>query len=190
MQNSLNSKPQMVAALALLALGLTGCFRVSSDAGALRDSVMKSAAVEWDEQIEIGVGAITLNLARAGLGLVDLEPDARTALHAVRAAEMGVYTLRDPRKQIKKTALLTAADKAMARRGWDRLVGVVNQREVVAVYVRHDVRSTRNVKVCLVALNGEKLVVVSIRSNLEPLMEIAWNRSEWRRNERLPIRLY
>src|SRR5262245_24367343 len=79
-----------IAALcaASLCLGLTGCFRVSSDAQALRDSVMKSASCKWDEQIEIGVGALTLGLARAGLSFVDLDPEARAILSAVRGAEV------------------------------------------------------------------------------------------------------
>ena len=173
--------------LALLSVGLTGCFKVSSDVGALRDSVMKSAAAQWDEKIEIGVGPITLYLARAGLAFVDLDPEARTALHAVRGAEVGVYKMREGHEQLKRAVILSAADKAMARRGWDRIVGVMNQGEFVAIYVRHDVRSTRNVRVCLLTLSGEGMVVASARSNLEPLMEMAFKRAEWRQKGRAPI---
>ena len=173
--------------LALLSVGLTGCFKVSSDVGALRDSVMKSAAAQWDEKIEIGVGPITLYLARAGLAFVDLDPEARTALHAVRGAEVGVYKLRAGHKELKRAVILSVADKAMARRGWDRIVGVMNQGEFVAIYVPHDARSTRNVRVCLLTLNGEEMVVASARSNLEPLMEMAFKRAEWRQKGRAPI---
>src|SRR2546421_889756 len=173
--------------LALLSVGLTGCFKVGSDVGALRDSVMKSTAARWDEKIEIGVGPITLYLARAGLAFVDLEPEARTALHAVRGAEVGVYKLREGHKELKRAVILSAADKAMASRGWDRIVGVLNQGEFVAIYVRHDLRSTRNVRVCLLTLSGEGMVVASARSNLEPLMEIAFKRAEWRQKGRAPI---
>ena len=172
---------------ALLSVGLTGCFKVSSDVGALRDSVMKSAAAQWDEKIEIGVGPITLYLARAGLAFVDLDPEARTALHAVRGAEVGVYKMREGHEQLKRAVILSAADKAMARRGWDRIVGVMNQGEFVAIYVRHDVRSTRNVRVCLLTLSGEGMVVASARSNLEPLVEMAFKRAEWRQKGRAPI---
>jgi len=177
-----NSMSHMAVALALLSVGLTGCFRVSSDVGALRDSVMKSAAAEWDQQIEFGVGAITLNLARAGLAFVSLDPEARAALDAVRGAEVGIYKLRDGHGRLKHGALLSAADKAMAGRGWDRVVGVANRHELVAIYVPRDVRSARKVKVCLLTLNHEELVVASARSNLEPLMEIAFNRAEWYHN--------
>ena len=170
-------------AVALVSIGLTGCFRVSSDVGALRDSVMKAAPAEWEEQIEIGVGPLTLNLARAGLAFVDLEPEARTAFQAVRSAEVGVYKLRGARQQLNQAAMLSAADKTMAGRGWDRMVGVMDRRELVAIYVPAQVRSTRNMKVCLVAVNGRELIVASARSNLEPLMELAWNRANLRNRD-------
>ena len=168
----------MVIALALVSVGASGCFKVSSDAGALRDSVIKSSAAEWDQEIEIGVGAIALTLARTGLAFVDLEPEARAALRAVRSAEVGVYKRRGGHKPLKNTAILRAADRVMNDRGWERIIGVMNRRELVAIYVRGDVRSTRNVKVCLVTVNDHELVVASARSNLEPLMAVAFNRAE------------
>jgi hypothetical protein len=176
-------KMGIALAVAIVSIGLTGCFKVSTDVGALRDSVMKAAHAEREERIEIGVGPLTLNLARAGLAFVDLEPEARTALHAVRSAELGVYKLRNERQQLDHAAMLSAADKTMTDRGWDRVVGVMNRRELVAIYVPAQVRSTRNLKVCLVALNGPELVVASARSNLEPLMEMAWNRANLRHRD-------
>ena len=169
-------KLQIACIVGLTTIGLTGCFRVSSDVGALRDSVMKAANAEREERIEIGVGALTLHLARAGLAFVDLDPDARTALHAVRSAEVGVYKLRNKRHPPNPAAMLSAADETMAGRGWDRVVGVLNRHELVAIYVPGNVRSTRNLKVCLVTVNGREMIVASARSNLEPIMELARNR--------------
>jgi len=171
------AKLQIACVVGLVTGCLTGCFKVSTDMGALRDSVMKAAHAEREERIEFGVGPLTLNLARAGLAFVDLEPEARTALHAVRSAEVGVYKLRNERQQLNHAAMLSAADSTMADRGWDRVVGVMNRRELVAIYVPLQVRSTRNLKVCLVTVNGQELIVASARSNLEPLMEMAWNRA-------------
>ncbi len=175
MKKPQSSKFQIAAALALLLVGVTGCFRVSSDVGALRDSVIKSAGAQWDQQIEFGVGAMTLTVARAGLAFVDLEPEARAALQAARGAEVGVYKRRRAQGILRGGVILRAADQAMAGRGWDRIVGVTNGRELVAVYAPQAVRSTRNVKVCVLVLTPEELVVASARSNLEPLMEIAFN---------------
>ena len=183
------AKLQIACAVGLVTSCLTGCFKVSSDVGALRDCVMKVAPAEWEEEIEIGVGPLTLNLARAGLAFVALEPEARSALHAVRSAAVGVYKLRSGHQQPNLVAMLSAADKTMAGRGWDRVVGVMDRRELVAVYVPAQVRSTRNVKVCLVTVNGEELVVASARSNLEPLMALAWNRAGRHQVDLSPLRL-
>jgi hypothetical protein len=147
---------------------------------------MKSAGAEWDAQIEIGVGAFTLGAARAGLAWVDLEPEARTALHAVRSADVGVYKRHGARAPLKPGAIFSAADKAMGSRGWERIVGVSNQRELVAIYVPSKAASARNVKFCLVTVTGEELVVASARSNLEPVLELALNRPEWSRKSRSP----
>ena len=187
MKKPKNSMFQTAAALALLLVSMTGCFRVGSDVGALRDSVIKSAAAQWDQQIEFGVGAMTLTAARAGLAFVDLEPEARTALQAARGAEVGVYKRRGAKGQLRGGAILLAADKAMTERGWDRIVGVTHGRELVAVYAPQDVRSTRNVKVCVLVLNPEEMVVASARSNLEPLMEMAFNHAVRHRVGRSPL---
>ena len=166
-------------AIALVSIGLTGCFKVSSDVRALRDCVMKAAPAEWEEEIEIGVGPLTLNLARAGLAFVDLEPEARSALHAVRSAEAGVYKLRSDRQQLSLAAMLSAADKTMAGRGWDRVVGVMHRRELVAVYVPGQVRSTRNVKIWF----ARRQAISRSWSLLPP--EAIWNHSwKWPGAER------
>ncbi len=72
---------------------LPGFFHIGRDAAALRDSLLKTAtrAGEWSKHIEVNLGAITLDLVRVGLALVPMEPDARTALRAVRAAEVSFY---------------------------------------------------------------------------------------------------
>jgi len=181
--------PGIPIAAALLSFGLCGCFRVSSDLAVLRDSVIKSAPREWDEQIELGVGVMTLSLARAGLSFVALDPDARAALHAVHSAEVGVYKRHGVHSKLPLARALSDADKAMARRGWDRVVAVLNPGELVAIYVSADVRSAKNVKVCLVTLSGDDLVVASTRSNLEPLMAIAFDRAEGHHKNPWPIHL-
>lgn len=149
---------------------------MSSDAEALRNSLMKSAAVEWEQQIEIGLGALTLNLARAGLSFVDLDCNARAALDAVRGADVGIYRLKHAPRSLDHAVLLSSADVAMAGRGWDRFVTVANRHEMVAVYVPKEVRSARNVKVCLVVLDSRQMVVASARSDLDPLLKIAFDR--------------
>jgi hypothetical protein len=153
---------------------LTGCFKMSSDASALRDTVMKASAGKWDQEIEFGVGALAFKLAHAGLALVDLDPELRAALTAAHSADVGVYRLRDPRKNVDFTAAMSGADKAMTQRGWSRMVTVFKPHEWVAIYVPSDEGSLSDFKVCLVVLNDRELVVAAARSNLQPLMDVAF----------------
>lgn len=166
---------------ALLAIGLTSCVRLSHHAAALRNSLMKSDAAPWERKIEIRAGWFTLRLARVGLAFVNLDSDLRAALGAIRGAEVGVYRLKDGRDPLNRVAMLQAADEAMARQGWERLVGVVNRRELVAAYTPRKARFGRSVEVCVVALEGRELVVASARSDLQPLLSIALNRPDWPR---------
>jgi hypothetical protein len=173
-------RPFGVALLALSCLCLTGCFRVSSDLRALRDGLMKPASADWEENIEVGVGALTLGVARAGLSFVDLPPEARAALDAARGAEVGVYRLHNNGKRVNRAAMLAQADKAMDKAGWDRMVTVMNDHELVVIYVPDTMGSIRNIKVCVVVFDGQQLVLASARSNVEPLLNLALNRPEFR----------
>ncbi len=179
-------KPGIPLLLALFSFGLTGCSNMGRDAEALRDSLMNTAAAQWDKEVEIGVGAITLSLARAGLSFVDLDADARAALDAVRGAEVGVYRLQSGRRRLAPPAPPAAAEEPMTARGWDRLVIVLGRHELVAIYVPKEIKSPRHMKVCLAVLNEQELVVVSAESNLEPLLEMASRHSERFPHARLP----
>ncbi len=160
---------------------LPGFFHIGRDAAALRNSLLKTAtrAGEWSKHIEVNVGAVTLELVRAGLALVPMEPDARTALRAVRAAEVSFFQRRHVRTRLDQATMLQDADAAMTSRGWDRVVGVRDGEALVAVYVPKKLSSSRDVRFCVAVVDPETLVVAAGRSNLEPLMEIAERRVEW-----------
>lgn len=195
--NSLSSRPArprwswwvipfalIVAGLALISFAcysLPGFFQIGRDAAALRNSLLKTAtrAGEWNLHVEVNVGAIALQLARAGLAFVPMEPDARTALRAVRAVEVSFYQRHHVRARLDQATMLRDADAAMTSRGWDRVVGVCNGEELVAVYVPKRLPSPRDVRFYVAVVDPEIFVVAAGRSNLEPLMEIAERRADW-----------
>jgi hypothetical protein len=163
----------VLAAVLVTAYAVTGYVRLSRDTGALRDSLMKSTAAAWNKQIEVNVGSLTLGLVRFGFSFVDLDPEARLALESCRGAEVGVYHLQEGQVPLRCTPMLSAADQAMTARGWERVVGVLHPSELVAVYVPRNMNSAKDVRVCVLVLNREDMVVVSGRSNLEPLLQLA-----------------
>ena len=117
--------------------------------------------------------AFALSAVRAGLSFVKLDAGARAALQSVRGAEVGVYQLPSGAKPPDRAAMLAAADAAMAGRGWDRVVGVMDGRDLVAVYLPDEIASARRMKCCVMVFDGREMVVVSARANLEPLLEYA-----------------
>jgi len=173
----------LVLGLALLPFGvimlaMKSYASMGGDARAVRNTVLKASAAEWSPTIELGVGGGTLGLARLGLAFVGLPKEARAVVNAVRGAEVGVYRLA--RGSVDRAGLLNTTDQGMSERGWERVVGVLSGRELVAVYLPSDLRSGRDVRLCVMVLDGEELVVVAARGNLEPLLKLA--QSELDRN--------
>jgi hypothetical protein len=160
------------ALLVLAAIGLIGIFHLSSESAILRQTVMNGVPGEWDKRIALRVGWITTSLVRCGSRFIHMPPEPRAALDAVRGGEVGVYHLREEPQSVDRGRILSQADRAMARRGWTRAVGVVQEHQLVAVYLPKSGISSKRVRACVAVLDGRDLVIVSARGNLEPLMGI------------------
>jgi hypothetical protein len=179
----------VVVVFAAAGIWVMSSLRLGGDARALRNAVFASAAARWDRKIEINAGTFTVNLARTGLQFAHLDSEARTALEALRAGEVGVYQFKGGRDQMDRAALFAAADRAMEKRGWQRLVGVMKGTEMVVVYVSKKTSSPEDLKVCFAVTDGEHLVIGSARADLEPLARLAGEQIESRLDHRAPVRL-
>ena len=60
--------------------------------------------------------------------------------------------------------------------GLERIVGVAQGRQFVAVYMPRNLRSAKRMECCVAVLNEQDLVVTSARGNLEPLLALATQR--------------
>jgi hypothetical protein len=156
----------------LLAVVVANCFRLSSDTRALRNELIASSGGEWQQQIALNAGYLTLGAVRAGLSCFPLNPGARAALQSVRSAGVGVYQLPAGTPAPDRAAMLAAADSAMTARGWERVVGVMDVKDLVAVYLPKNV-SVRRLKCCVMVFDGQEMVLVSAQGNLEPLLKYA-----------------
>ncbi len=159
--------------LALLAAGVASCFRLSSDARALRNGLIKASGVEWRQQIAVNAGYLTLGAVRAGLSFVKLDPGARAALKSVRTAGVGVYQLPSGAPRPDRAAMLAAADSTMTARGWERVVGVLDGKDLVAIYLPGKSVSVHHLKCCVMVFDGKEMVLVSVQGNPEPLLTYA-----------------
>jgi hypothetical protein len=189
-QSRFRFSPQYLALFILLCLpvlcviGVTGYFRLGSETKALRQAMMGATPNQWEKQVAVNVGSLTLGLIRAGTRFLDLPPEARAALSALRGANVGVYQLQSDRFSGDRLAILAQADRAMKARGWERVVGVVEREELVAIYLPRKGGSTGSIRCCLGVLDDRHLVIVSARGNLDPLIDVLGGRLD------LPERLH
>lgn len=153
-------------------IGVTGFFRLSSETTALRASFMKSVPGVWDTKIALRVGWFTTGVARIGARVFDLPSEPRAALAALHGAEVGIYQLGRKAETLEPQAALKTVDDAMRRQGWDRIVGVAEGQDLVAVYFPRRKVSPRGAKCCVLVFQGRELIVGSLRGNLEPLMTL------------------
>jgi hypothetical protein len=159
-----------VFAVLTAAAGVLSMLRPSPEVATLRDCVMASAEVE--REVEASVGPLIFGALRASLNFVELEPEVRPALGAVRSASVGVYRVT---QSLNRAALIDAVDEAMTRRGWERMVGVLEGNETVLVYAPARIPSTRNLRLSVLVLDGEQLVLASVRGNPEPIAKLVLN---------------
>jgi hypothetical protein len=169
MTTSWPTSPVLVLTAAL-SLGITGCFKPSGDARALRDSLAKAADTTWESEIELGLGTLTFALVRGGAALFEAPEEARAALSAVRGVEVGVYRLQPGEPVAPAAKLLRAADRTMSDRGWDRLVGVIEGNQTVAVYVPRELEPGDQVRALVAVVEGREMVIAGVRGRPEPLL--------------------
>jgi hypothetical protein len=152
-------------------VGVWSMLQASTEVATMRDSFLDSTAAHSTKEIEFSVGPVVFGMIRSGLNFVELEPEVRSALGAVRGTSVGVYRL--DRSGWDRSEMLAAVDEAMSRRGWERLVAVLENQECVLAYVPARIPSPRDLRLSVLVLDGDQLVVTSARVNPEPVIELA-----------------
>jgi hypothetical protein len=153
------------------AVGVWSMLHASHEVAVLRDSVLASTAAHGEKQIELSVGPVILGMARAGLNFIELDPEVRSALGTVRGTSVGVYRLDQPSSELVGAGMVDAVEQAMNRRGWDRILAVLDGQSCVLAYAPARISSPRDLRICMLVLDGEQLVVTSVRVNPEPAIE-------------------
>ena len=155
--------------------GIASYLHLRSSTQALRSAVMESVPGQWHKRFAVNVGCLTLGLVRFGSSFFHLPPEPRAALQALSHGEVGVYHLEEPTSSPDYAVILKTADKSMRRRGWERIVGVAQGGQFVAVYAPGNV-GVKDMSCCVAVLNDRDLVIVSARGNISPLLNLARRR--------------
>jgi hypothetical protein len=168
--------------LCLVLLLATGCFRVGSETRALRDAALDNGISGASEKIEIGVGMFTVGLARMAAKYVEIPPEAHTILSSLKQAECSVYEFEQ--RQGSLASILQDADRAMERQDCERLVGVIQENQLVAIYIPKSMKSARNLKASVLVLSDRQLVCATAHADARELIQLAMSKA----HEKLPPR--
>lgn len=163
--------------LLILAATAASVFHLDSDARALRNGLMKSGDIEWRQQIALNANWLLVGIVRGGLSCVKLDPGARAALRSVRSGGVGIYQVASGTRP-DRAAILGAADSAMNARDWQRVVEVMDGKELVAVYLPEKNISVHHLKCCVLVFDGKQMVLVSARCNPEPILTYALKQAD------------
>ena len=160
------------------------------EAATLRKQVVASTNGQWKTRVQFSAGRMTMNFVRAGFSFVDRAEmvDAKLALNSVCRASVGVYERGTKETSSwSRAQLLLDTDKAMNRRGWSRLVGVISHDDTVLIYGSARSDADDPVDICLTVANDRQLVVVSATVNPDKLSELVEKHSGNELKERLKL---
>ncbi len=162
-----------LAPFVILAVVAASYLTLDRDAAILRRHVMTATNADWHTNVQMTLGRATINAVNFGLGFVDKKDvaDARGALAAVGRASVGVYRRTSALSNWSRTELFVQTDQAMLKRGWVRLVGVVDGKDTVLIYVSQDMQADKMMEVCLAVVSGDELVVASTKVDAMALAE-------------------
>jgi hypothetical protein len=149
---------------------------VSGETRALRNAAIHGDGLRWKKQVEVNVGSLPFWVARLVVPFTPAPPEAQQALSAVRSVEVSVHELRESNPDYGR--ILREADEDMRKRGWDRVVGVLDHHTAVAVYAVTESGRGGNVKVSVLVVDGKQMVAVSGRAKLEPVLELAMSKAQ------------
>ena len=166
--------------LALIISGLVAgaaalrSLRPQSDMINVRDEVLSSLAMPRVSSVEVTIPSWVATLARAGASMADIDPQAATALRAVKDGQLGVYELAERPDRSTVLAMLKVADGRLTDEGWTRMITVLEEGKCVAVYgLDSSFRPDKAMRVFIMVLDDHDLVIVSTTGRAEPLAEFA-----------------
>lgn len=151
---------------------LVWSFVPGGEVRAMRRALDDAEAPPAKTKVAFGVGWPALAVARLVTAVADVEADARLALRSVRRADVSVQELDRELNRAQRLALLESVDRSLERKGWERIVGVLEEEETVGVYLSTKSSSADDLRVAVLVLSGKELVSVAVRCDVEPLIEL------------------
>jgi hypothetical protein len=145
---------------------------LNREAKMLRDELKTATGSTWSTRVQLSSGPFLIPVARAVVSFCNVDEEARHALAAVRSASVGVYEIDEAGEGEGLVPALASLDKRMQRKGWERLVTVIDGGENVVIYAQAGDSWNGRMKICVGVVTGKELVAVSASLRPEELMPV------------------
>lgn len=163
----------VVGVIAVLCLGVVvvRSLRVADHTGPMRAQLLSRLNVPQLSQVEVAVPPWAVVLGRVTASFAEVDPRLNDALDAFKCGQVGVYELgRNPSRR-DVLAMLELADQELVAAGWGRVVTVLEDGQLVAVYQSIGNDDTE-FDAYLIALDDRDLVMVSAKGRVEPVARL------------------
>ena len=168
-----------VAGLALVIAGLVSTrylIRTLKPNGRLcelQEGMLAHLGTTCVTDVRVAAPSWLVTMARTGSSWIDLDREARMAVEAIHSAEVGVFELFESPDPDAFPRLIAQADEQLHGDGWERIVTVLEDSQMVLVYAPTKFESSKQIEACVIVLAERNLVAVNGRAFTEPLMELA-----------------
>jgi len=140
----------------------------------LRSDLLNCLAVSRTTDVEITLPGWVTTLARVGASVSHIDPQLNAALQTLHSGQIGAYELAECPSRSEVLDMLSVADAKLGTEGWTRLVTVLENDEMIAVYaLDSSLCAGKPIEVFVVVMDHCDLVMVAASGYAEPLFELA-----------------
>lgn len=170
----------------LLAAVLTGCGKpvVSGPSpiatlDLLRPVVAETESGRWVEKVEVAVKGRFFPVVGLGMRLTSVDPRIARLVRGASEVAVRVYERRPAPLAVKPGGLptgrllLDTVSERLVGLEWERVVGVMDGDQTVAVFLPAGWDGLGDVTCCVLVRGARELVMVSARMDPRPLIELA-----------------
>ena len=165
-----------------LLLSMTGCFGVDGQFKRLRNSVVEGANVDYEVEVEFGIGPMLIGFAKKVVSWSD-EPDSEMAvdlLDQIKKVQIGVYQLNDfhlERSEVRERVMEIV--DYMGQNGYDSIVRNYEENGGNLIMVRCHPDAPEKVKeMVVISFDPSELNIVQLRGNVNELVDVAVREGE------------
>jgi len=144
------------------------------ETSSVRDALLTGLEMSRVSSVEITIPTWAAALGRVGASLANTEPQVKAALQTLHGGQIGIYEVAEKPSRNHRLAMLDISDTRLESDGWSRMVTVLDDDELIAVYgLDSKMSPDKPIEVFVLVMVDKNLVIVSASGYAEPLFELA-----------------